>query len=101
MEITKDVILDLLPLYVANEVSEDTKKLVEEYMETDPEMRKIALQTAMDELAGKVPSPITEEDKLKAYRKTKLLNVLSVVGAAILIVAILGAALLFFLIPAQ
>ena len=100
MEITRDVILDLLPLYVANEVSEDTKKLVEAYMETDPEMRETALQTAMAELAGKIPSPLTEEDKLKAYRKTKWMNILAIVGVAIFIVAILGASLLFFLIPA-
>jgi hypothetical protein len=100
MEITRDVILDLLPLYVANEVSEDTKKLVEEYMETDLEMRKIALQTAMAELAGDIPSPLTEEDKLKAYRKTRWLNVLTIIGVAILIFVVAGATLLSFLLSA-
>jgi hypothetical protein len=100
MEITRDVILDLLPLYVANEVSEDTKKLIEEYMETDPEVQKIALQTAMDELAGNIPNPLTEEDKLKAYRKTKWVNTLTIIGVAVFIVAVIGATLVFFLIPA-
>ena len=45
MKITRDVILDLLPLYIANELSEDTRSLVDEYLETDPEIAKIALKT--------------------------------------------------------
>jgi hypothetical protein len=98
MEITRDVILDLLPLYVANEASEDTKKLVEAYMETDPGMRKIALQTAMAELAGGIPSPLTEEDKLKAYRKTRWLNVVTILGLGLLMAIILGATIMAFLI---
>ena len=99
MEITRDVIIDLLPLYVANEVSEDTKKLIEEYLETAPELQKIALQTAMAELSGEIPNPLTEEDKLKAYKKTKRLNSLIIFGVAILIAVILGATLLCFVMP--
>jgi hypothetical protein len=99
MEITRDVIIDLLPLYVANEVSEDTKKLIEEYMEKDPELQKIAQETAMAELSGDIPNPLTEEDKLKAYKKTKWLNSLIIFGVAILIAVILGAILLCFVIP--
>jgi len=97
MEITRDVILDLLPLYIANELSEDSRKLVEKYMETDPEITKIALQSAMSELPGNIPSPLTEEDKLKAYKKSRLLMILTVIGLGILFAAILGVTLLTFL----
>jgi hypothetical protein len=101
MEITRDVILDLLPLYIANELSEDTRKLVEQYMETDPEITKIALQSAMSELPGNVPSPLTEEDKLKAYRKSRMLMILTIVGLGILMAAILGVTILTFMPPVQ
>ena len=39
MTVTSDVILDLLPMYVAGEVSEDTRKLVEAYLEENPRFR--------------------------------------------------------------
>jgi len=42
MEITREVILDLMPLYVADEVSEDTRKLVEAYLETDEDLKHLA-----------------------------------------------------------
>ena len=38
MEVTKDVILDLLPLYSADEASADTRALVEEYLAAHPEL---------------------------------------------------------------
>ena len=46
MEISRNVILDLLPLYVANEVSEDTRSLFEHYLEADPELSNVAKQLA-------------------------------------------------------
>jgi anti-sigma factor RsiW len=36
MEITRDVISDLLIVYLAGEASADTRRLVEDYLETDP-----------------------------------------------------------------
>jgi len=36
MEISEDVVRDLLPLYVAGEVSSDTQRLVQEYLAQDP-----------------------------------------------------------------
>ena len=45
MNITKDIINDLIPLYVANECSADTRALVEEYLQRNPaqavELRRI------------------------------------------------------------
>ena len=38
MEINKSVILDLLPLYLANELSPETREIVEKYLEIDKEL---------------------------------------------------------------
>lgn len=37
-EISRNVIVDLLPVYLSGEVSADTRRIVEEYMQRDPEM---------------------------------------------------------------
>lgn len=72
MEITRNVILDLLPLYMADEVSADTRTLVEKYLESDPELAAIAKRTAID-LPGDIPIPLHKEDKMKAYLEVKRL----------------------------
>ena len=72
MKITRNVILDLLPLYLAGEVSADTRTLVREYLETDPELAEIARE-AVTELPDDNPIPLTEEIKMKAYRKAQRL----------------------------
>ena len=40
MNVTRDVILDVWPLYEANEVSRDTRALVEAFLSTDPEFAR-------------------------------------------------------------
>lgn len=42
MTVTRDVVLDLLPLYLAQEVSADSRALVEAYLATDPELARLA-----------------------------------------------------------
>jgi hypothetical protein len=51
MKITRDVIFDLLPAYFANEVSADTRALVDEFFATDPEFGRMAarFQTLLEE----------------------------------------------------
>ena len=100
MEITKKVILDILPLYLAGEVSPDTRALVEKYLETDPELAELEqkLKSAIG-LPGNIPVPLTEEDKLKAYKKSKWLLALTIVAVSVLVVAILGVMIMAFLTP--
>jgi len=71
MKITRDVILDLLPLYLADEVSADTRALVERYLETDPQLANIAKQRS--QLPEEIPMPLTREDQMAAYRKARRL----------------------------
>lgn len=42
MNVTRDVIYDLLPSYFAGDASADTRALVEAYFETDPEFGRMA-----------------------------------------------------------
>jgi anti-sigma factor RsiW len=84
-EITRNVVLDLLPLYLADEVSPDTRALVEKYLETDPELASIAEQSAAMELASDIPIPLTKEDQMTAYKEAKRIMLLRTIVIAALI----------------
>jgi hypothetical protein len=90
MEITRNVILDLLPLYSANEVSADTRILVEEYLETDPELVNIAKQLAKMEKSRDIPRPLPQNDGMNAYKKARRRQTLYaiILGAVLSILAI-------------
>jgi len=99
MEITRKVILDLLPLYLAGEVSPDTKKLVELYLETDPglaeKIRKADMMKTQD-----VPTPFEKEDQMEAYKEAQkmILQRTIIWGsiAALVVLSALGVALLAY-----
>ena len=105
MEISRNVILDLLPLYIADEASPETSALVEEYLETDPELAKIADKLSAAELLKEVPIPITKEHEMEAYQEAKLQQrryIITLVAViAIIFLFLMAAALagLFLLIP--
>ena len=69
--ITRNIILDLLPLYLANEVSSDTRAFVEKFLETDPQLAKIVSQTLAIEDSDDIPVPLSQDDKIKSYKKAK------------------------------
>ena len=85
MEITRNVILDLLPLYLADEVSQDTRALIEKYLETDPELAEIAQKKATLALTEDIPVPLTKEDKMKAYEKARWMKFLYIVFFSMLL----------------
>ena len=70
MEISRNVIIDLLPLYLADEASEDTRLLVKKYLENDPELASLADESAA-KLSEEVPVPLTEEDKMEDFKEAK------------------------------
>jgi anti-sigma factor RsiW len=71
MEITRDVILDLLPLYIAGEVSADSRHLVEKYLQADPELARLAERTAAINFDDDIPIPLDKEDQMEAYKEAK------------------------------
>ena len=104
MEITRNVIIDLLPIYIEEEASDDTKKLVREYLERDPELAKMAKDTADMKLPDDAPVPLTWEDKMDAYKEAKrlmLIRTLTLAGIiSVSVLALLGLgaiATMFFL----
>jgi anti-sigma factor RsiW len=71
MNVTREVILDLLPVYLAGEASDDTRKLVEEYIQQHPEMG-LELRRHMEQnLAAIAPAAIPPELELQALRRTR------------------------------
>jgi hypothetical protein len=70
MTITRNVILDLLPLYLAGEVSEDTKLLVERFLAQDPELARLAREQGSAVPASPNVSPRPDLE-LQALLKTR------------------------------
>ena len=85
MEITRNVILDLLPLYLADEVSADTRTLIEGFLTTDPELANVVKRSAALELQKDIPAPLTEEDEMEAYKKAKHLITQRTIMLAVII----------------
>jgi len=85
MEVTRDVILDLLPLYMAGEVSTDSRQLVEKYLQADPELARLAERTAAINLDDDIPAPVSKEDQMEAYKEAKKIQLWKTVVEAILI----------------
>lgn len=84
MEVTRKVIEDLLPLYVSNEASADTRVLVEGFLERDPELARLVREAAA-ELPKDIPIPLTREDEMEAYKEAKRLMFLRTIILAGLI----------------
>ena len=74
-KIPQHVILDLLPLYLAHEVSEDTRKLIEEYLKTDPQLATLAEQAKRSIHLQEIPAPINKETEMEALKKVRKLMV--------------------------
>lgn len=73
MNVTREVILDLLPLYLAGEASPATRALVEEYVKQDADLaQRIHLQRA-DDFPGAVPSALPPDLELRSIRRTRSL----------------------------
>lgn len=70
MNVTKDVIADLLPLYEAGEGSADTRALVEAYLQEHPG----TLQSAsVDAMLKSQPASLPERERRAALERTRSL----------------------------
>jgi hypothetical protein len=73
MNVTREVILDLLPLYLAGEASPATRALVEEYMLQDSEFaERVRLQSA-HQFTAVAPSALPADLELRSLRRTRRL----------------------------
>jgi len=73
MNVTREVIVDLLPLYLAGEASPASRALVESYLKTDPELaRQIRVQWAQN-LKTIGGSGLPPELELRSLQRTRRL----------------------------
>ena len=72
MEITRDVVKDLLTVYLAGEASVDTRRLVEEYLQTDAALAADVARAKghpIDLPMTPAPSPAAEKQAFDATRQ--------------------------------
>ena len=72
MNVTKDVINDLFPLYVEKECSADTRALVEEYLQRNPQHAEELRRVMSTPLPGAV-APEKNLDEARALREARRL----------------------------
>lgn len=63
MMISRDVVLDLLPLYLADEASEDSKLLVSAYLQANPDFSRWVMENQAQIIPQSVISPSAQLEK--------------------------------------
>lgn len=104
MELTRDVILDLLPLYLAEEASPDTRALVKQQLDADPDLARLAEEWKR-RLPQTPPPPLNPDAQTLAYQEARrqitnrVITLAAVISAGILVIggaALVGVMVLFF-----
>jgi hypothetical protein len=85
MTLPREVVLDLLPLYVADEVSPETSSLMEEALSKDGELARAAREMAESDFLDEVHVPMSKEAEMEAYQKANKLMVVRTLGLAAII----------------
>lgn len=73
MRITRDVLMDLLPAFLAGECSADTRALVEECMKQDPDFARIVDQERNRTMLETVPINLSPELEKRALDSARAL----------------------------
>jgi hypothetical protein len=73
MNITREVINDLWPVYAAGEASTDTRALVEEFLRQDPEFARILQGRGEEELLQHQIPALSPDAEAQALKRTKRL----------------------------
>lgn len=73
MNVNREVILDLLPVYLAGEASPATRSLVEEFLAQDPELAQRVRSQQTDDPLKTTLLELPPELELKSLRRTRSL----------------------------
>ena len=73
MDVTREVVVDLLPVYLSGEASPGTRSLVEEFLKQDPELARKIREQWVESISKAVPSALPPELELAAFRRTRSL----------------------------
>lgn len=71
MNVTREVIADLLPIYLAGEASPDTRALVEAFLKDDPELARAIRGRWIENMARAAPSSLPPDLELRAFRRAR------------------------------
>lgn len=71
MQITRETIQDLLPLYLTEEVSMETRAMIDEYLETDIKLAKIVEKAQLVPQSAEFINSVELDDKMKTFRKAQ------------------------------
>lgn len=74
-KIPQSVIVDLLPLYLADEVSPETRELIEDYLRNDPQLATLAQRARQAPSLQEIPAPLKKETEMEALKKVRKLMV--------------------------
>ena len=70
MDLPRDVVTDLLPLYLSGEVSDETKRLVDAYLARDADLARAVAAARAFELPGTpAPAPSAAKHALDETRR--------------------------------
>jgi len=70
MNVTKEIINDLIPLYAANECSADTRALVDEYLQRNPQQAEELRRVMGTSVPQAVPSS-KSLDEVRSFREAR------------------------------
>jgi hypothetical protein len=87
-EISREVIIDLLPAYFSGEASEHTRKLVEDYFASNPDFESMSRK--MSDKTGETSSADREIEALRLKQQQRLISLFLIVGAIVAAVALIG-----------
>ena len=73
MKITEDIINDLLPLYLSDECSDDTKRAVSEYLAVHPEFAENVRGISTAALPTDFAAELTANDEMRTLKRTQSL----------------------------
>jgi anti-sigma factor RsiW len=94
MNVTREVVLDLLPVYLSGDASPATRSLVEEFLKGDEELAARIRGRWLENLTRAVPSTLPPELELKSFRRARKLLALQrwLMGFAMFFTAFLPSA---------
>ena len=73
MNITQEVINDLLPIYLSNECSADTKLLVDEYLKVHPAFAEEVKNISNTPFLSTTPNTLNKGNEMVVLKRTKRL----------------------------
>jgi hypothetical protein len=89
MSISRNVILDLLPVYLAGECSEDSRVLVEKYLQSDKELAQMVDEAMKQPFPENIKIPINKETEMESLRKAQgMIHRTILFGGAVLLIVL-------------